>query len=483
MARSPWRDRAARAARLGAVVIGAEGLWRLASAGAAYLRSPYSADYGEGTVLVLARLLAEGRYFGTVDAYPMVHAIYPPLFPALVHAGFAVLGEPVLWLPRLLSLLATLAVVLLLAGLLREEGHGRLDAALWGTAFVLPWFVQTWAPRGRVDLQALAFTLAGLALHRAATRERRRGRLVGAWLFFAFAFFTRHSAVLAPCAVLLDGLLDPTRRRRVPGEACLGLALIGGPLLVLHLATGGASSRHLFVYTVDVHYEWGRALSSLGQFASVAGGVAVLPLAVVACRGPHAVFRQGRALVLYGAMAMGSFAAIAKSGAAQNYMIEPWLGLLLIASVCWRTLDRPGLFPGLLLLVALAAASFAGRDLERLPRPIRAPHNAWESAELDRLIRGARGPVLSENLAALVLARRQVWVDPVNLPHMERRGHADLSSLRTDCRARRFALVVDEYRLRAIPGLRECMVEHYEPVRDLGRYRVSRPRPRVPAPE
>lgn len=477
--RGSWRERLP--ALLAAAVV-VEGGWRLVVACAAYLRSPYSVDYGEGTVLALVWLFGEHRYFGPVDAYPLVHAIYPPLFPALVHAGFAALGETSLWLPRLLSQLATLAVVLLLAVLLRGEGHRRLDAGLWATAFVLPWFVQTWAPRGRVDLPALAFTVAGLALHRAGLRTGGRWRPILAWPLFALAFFTRHSAVWAPAAVLLDGVLDPARRRRALAEAALAAALFGGPLLALHVATGGASTRHLFVYTVDVGYEWDRASYSAGQFAAVAAGPALLVVVAVVAAGPAALLRQGRTLAVYAVLALGSFAAIAKSGAAQNYMIEPWLGLLLLASAAWRALAAAPATARLrlLLLLAFALPSLVGRPYEQLPRPIRAPQNAWEFAELDRLMRATPGPILSENLAAVVLAGRPVWADVVNLPEMERNGHANLSPLRADCEARRFRLVVEEYRLGAISGLEECLVRNYELKADLGRYRVLQPRHATP---
>jgi hypothetical protein len=48
------------------------------------------------------------------------------------------------------------------------------------------------------------------ALHRSGLRTGSRRPL------FALAFFTRHTAGWAPAAVLLGGVLDPVRRRRMP---------------------------------------------------------------------------------------------------------------------------------------------------------------------------------------------------------------------------------------------------------------------------
>src|SRR5262245_26514046 len=72
-----------------------------------YLRSPYSRDYGEGCVLAMVQFLDErGTYFMDMGRYPFVHLNYPPVFPVLVWPLHRWLG-PTLWVPRLLSLLAT----------------------------------------------------------------------------------------------------------------------------------------------------------------------------------------------------------------------------------------------------------------------------------------------------------------------------------------------------------------------------------------
>ena len=96
-----------------------------------YLRSPYSRDYGEGCILAMVQLLDErGTYFMDLHGYPYVHLNYPPVFPVLVWPLYRWLG-PTLWVPRLVSVLATLGVVAAVYAIARPLGNSRAWAGDW----------------------------------------------------------------------------------------------------------------------------------------------------------------------------------------------------------------------------------------------------------------------------------------------------------------------------------------------------------------
>jgi hypothetical protein len=187
-------------------------------------------------------------------------------------------------------------------------------------------------------------------------------------------------------------------------------------------------------------------------------------------------------ILLFWAASLAALSTIAKEGAAQNYFIEPFLATTLAAGVALGALveARPlarRLWPAALLLAA-AAATFVDADLKRLPQAIRAPGRARAFAELDEAVRAEDGPILSENMSVLVVNGKKVWVDPWAVMLLARKGLGDPATLAADCRRGMFALVVEEWRLREIPGLAECLDESYVPWKELGPYGLYRPKRR-----
>jgi len=160
-------------------------LGRLAVKAYAYLHSPLSRDYGEGCVLMMVQLLdARGTYFLSLRDYPFVHANYPPVFIALVWPFYHWLG-PSLLAPRLLSTLATIGLLIALYALVRRLGLPVMQAAALAGVAACPWFFQTWAPMGRVDMLAFLLSIAGLLV------IVRDGPPWLAFPLFWLAFFTK----------------------------------------------------------------------------------------------------------------------------------------------------------------------------------------------------------------------------------------------------------------------------------------------------
>lgn len=453
----------------------AHGAWTFARQAGAQVRSPWSRDYGEGCTLALGALLSErGSYFPALVDYPYLVANYPPVFPALEALGQQLLG-PTLFFPRLVAFGATLSLVLLLFLVLRVLLGDRAQALCLALVFVMPWFVTTWAALARVDTLALAFSLAGLLI---VLRRDSQALPWPALACFWLAFFTKQSMLAAPAAVLLELAL---RRDRRFGRALLSYALpLAALVALLVLATHGAAFRHLVVYTAAASYEWDRMLQSYLQLAVIAGPLLVLIALTLVARVASAQERAGRILLLYLALSLAGFVAIAKSGAAQNYFLEPWLATILAAGWALRGLRErvPGLgaYWAAWLAIVAAVAQYSYSSQRWLPQPLRAPDRARYFTELTRLVHETPGPVLCENLSLLVLDGRPVLLEPYGVQLIAEAGLFDTSRLTRDCEAGRFPLVVVEYRMWQIPGFGACLERAYEPVAQLGPYEVLRPR-------
>jgi hypothetical protein len=443
---------------------------RFAAKAAAYLRSPYSRDYGEGCILTMVQLLHErGTYFMDLSGYPFVHLNYPPVFPVLVWPFHAWLG-PSLLAPRLLSLVATVGILVAVYALARHLTGSRSTAAALAGVALCPWFVQTWASLARVDMLAILFSLAGLLAF------ARGGRLWAVFALFWLAFFTKQNALFAPAAVLLALLAaGPPRRFAL---ATLGfLVPLGALFAALVAATGGEAYRHLVTYTAAASFKWERIGPGYAEWARIAWPLLAL-IAVALARSPRSLVRGPAAPVLiYWLLSVAGLAGIAKEGAVQNYYIEAWLATVAAAAASLSVLGmraRDSRTMGV-LLVAAAVAHYTMGWAHQLPRSIAHPEEDAGFRRLWQVVRETDGPILSENLAVLVLNGKPVLVEPFGLMTLSQAGLLRTRPIVRDCEAGFFQVVVLEGLLDGVASLRECLARHYRVVEELPPYRLLRP--------
>jgi len=435
-----------------------------------YLRSPYSRDYGEGCILAMVQLLDErGTYFMDLSGYPYVHLNYPPVFPVLVWPFHRWLG-PTLWVPRLLSSLATAGILCVVYALARQLGNPRAWAAALAGIALCPWFLQTWGPLARVDMLAILFSTAGLLAF------ARGARLGTVFALFWLAFFTKQNALLAPAAVLLSLALSGPPRRVL--AALAGFALPLAALLgLLVWATHGEAYRHLVTYTAAAGLHWSRLGEGYGELVRIAFPL-LLMVAFALLRDPRSLLvGPGRPIVLYWILALAGLATIVKEGAVQNYYVEPWVATVLAAAAALpRLVPRLRVVPRLaVLLVAAAVAQYTHDWAHQLPRAIAHPDEDAGFRRLWEVVGETEGKILSENLAVLVLHRRPVLVEPFGLLTLSRAGVIRTRPIVRDCEAGAFEIVVEEGLLDGVPSLRECLALHYRVAEELPPYRLLRP--------
>ena len=381
-------------------------------------------------------MVLDGTFFGDLQRYPMVLSNYPPVYLLLNVPGFRLFG-PSLFQPRLLSLLATLALAAFLFALLRRRTGNAWMAASFALLFFAPWFVQTWAATARIDMLAQMLSMAGLyAFDRLGARGGLRRDLP--FLLFGLAFYTRQTTLVAPAAVLGSLLLEPSRRRDFPRALAAFAGPVLGVLLAMSVATRGQAWLHLFPYAAAADYDLAHMARSYGSFLLLASPLVLLVLAGLVLR-PRALLRgPNLPFTLFWLLSLAGLSTIAKEGAAQNYFIEPYLATLLLAAIALGVLVEAGdvgprAWPAAVLLAA-AAVVLAGRDLNRLPQAIRAPERAHAFIALDEAVRATEGPILSENLSVLVVNRRRAWVEPWGVMLLAKKGLWDPGVLVGDCR-------------------------------------------------
>jgi hypothetical protein len=255
------------------------------------------------------------------------------------------------------------------------------------------------------------------------------------------------------------------------------------PLLVLFAilqrATDGHAYRHLVTYTASAAYHWDQIAPAYGTLALTAWPLLAIILAAVVRNPRELAAARVRPIVLYWGLALASLAAIAKEGSGRNYFIEPWLATVVLAAVALPIatagLERAPAFAAGALLVAAAAGHYTG--FHGLPAAIQDPKSAVAFQRLWEVVGETEGPILSENLAPVVIHRKPVLVESFGLLILRRANLVRTRTIVRDCEAHVFPVVIVEGQLEEVPGLGDCLAVHYRVAETLPPYRVLRPWP------
>lgn len=446
---------------IGAALLGlAWALLRFLIAAWAALRFPYELDYGEGIVWQQALLLLEGKGYGPIDGLPAIVFHYPPVFHAL-SAAVAALGLDPLAAGRLVSILATLLSGALVGIIVRTAladkeapATARLCGLLGGLATFAFWPVAAWGVLMRVDMVALAFSLAGFWL--AMLALRRPAMIVPAAFCFVLAVYTKQTAVAAAAAAFLTLLLARPRTARlgIAVAAAAGLALLG----FLSWATDGGFLRHILLYNIN-RFDWPRLQTIPGTMAMhalffAAAGYGLWRLLKKRRAGLRARLVSSPAdaalamILLYALLASLMLVTIAKSGSNINYLIEWLVAIGILLGLASREAVRAALAPkagerGLLTLLVPAALAVQPFLLPASPyQAAMAPSRRPALEALSARVREAPGPVISDDMVLLLRSGKAVQWEPAIFAELASTGLWDERPFVEAIRARRFAFFV-----------------------------------------
>jgi len=476
------------------------------------LHKNYSAEYAEGHVLWMAMQMADRHTaYQPIDRLPFVLFPYTPLYMLTTRAVGMLTGD-LLLAGRALSLACTLAISLVL-GLTVFGCLSRRASLLWrwaaagfaGTQFLLMQSVVLCAPIMRVDMLALCFAYAGLAVFICAGR-RQLGQCVAVALF-VLAVFTKQIMLPIPLTCLMVGLLDNWRQtvRAYALGAVLGIAGLAACISYF----GGNFLNHVFFYNAAPFSIW----HGLQQVAEhLHQNLSLAAVAAAACfgvwkRGTAAAstwsrFRHGLRNNLYFravVVAAVHFAAttawllsIGKHGSAINYFLEWDMGACLLGGLfvfrllaTWKTTGtRSGtgalaylLLPSMTILAVLSSILMVSpsrqADWDR--------RQTISAAHVIQAIRDTPGPVFSEEMLLALKAGKPLIAEMASATFMAQEGKWDERPLVKMMEEQRFGLVVvrdlDNKDLYT-PAMKAAVEGAYIFVEQSGVCNLYRPRPR-----
>jgi 4-amino-4-deoxy-L-arabinose transferase-like glycosyltransferase len=203
----------------------------------------------EGGMVDAVRRVAAGQALYVKPTMEYVPFIYTPLW-FYVAAGFAKVLGVGLFSARLVSVLASIGVMGLVAAFVRREGGGRLPALLAAGLYAGTYkLASALGDLARVDSLSVLLLVAGLHALRFGRSDRAR---VAAAALFALAFFTKQSLLVAFVPVAAYAVLAEPRTGLV--FAAAGSAFISVGSAALNALHGGWFL--YFVYWIPHRHPW-----------------------------------------------------------------------------------------------------------------------------------------------------------------------------------------------------------------------------------
>ena len=364
-------------------------------------RLPFQLDYEEGNILNTAVRVDAGQSpYPDPQAFPNALNPYGPVGYGL--AALCVrMGGTSFTLPRYANLCCGLVIATLLLLLVSRFTGSVPLAVTFGLYFLGNGVTRTWLPLLRVDMLAIALSLAGLWLC-----HRSEGR----WWFpasvcFTLALFVKYTALAAPAACFLWLLSRRDSRRAI---------LLAGTVCALCLAGFGAmqavTNGNFFFHMFRTHPDPYTFRRLVGIFLMVEPSVAALAPLLLA----FLLLKPHRApLALFYLMCACLVVSVTggKAGSFINHFLEPIVACALAAAVGYQALvamPRPPRLVPLLTLTVGAAALYLTGAFTQDTRVV--PLSVTDCGDLYRSVRESKARnVLAENVGTVVLAGRQVW--------------------------------------------------------------------------
>jgi len=413
------------------------------------IRYPFELDYTEGIVWQQAALIPGPRMYSPSPAIPFVGFPYPPLYHLLVRAVACVMQD-MLAAGRLISGVAILLIAILVAGLVltasrRADARTIAFASVAGLLVFCLHAVRLWAMFLRVDMLAVALSLAGVMV--AARADGRFGGTTCGLLLCLAAVYTRQTMLPSGLAVFAVTVLRSPRVAIGAGAIALGAGLAA--LGLLEYVTSGGFLRHILYYNIN-RYNLQTGLRTFrGEQSSFLPAAVMVVGAVTIARGLRSrglgLGGADRAtatramLLVYFALATPLLLTALKSGGSYNYFID-WLcvGCTLIGILlCDIAASGQRLMPVMSLLIIAVA-----------PLPLRMLPDRFPQADLDRQaalvarIAAAGKPVASEDMTLLMRAGKPVIFEPSLATELALVGRWDETPLVEMIRAQGFAFMI-----------------------------------------
>lgn len=441
----------------------------------AVIRYPYSMDYGEAPLVDQAMRLASGQniYRADISTPPYTISNYPPIYIALLAMSVKLFGPASSFaVGRIISALCGWTAGLCIGLIIYSATRDRFAALSASFTFLAFPFVMYWSPLLRIDMLALALSLAGLAV--LTWKPDSSQWFISAALLLVASIYTRQSyALAAPLAGFVWLLArDWKQAFRFAGWVS-GLSLI--LFIILNVWTRGGFYFNIVTANVNefkmdqLEYHWNEFRNAALILLLFGGASFFLPLVSFVNELLEILHKREAKPELYAILrhsvspglhplwalstpyligATSSAATIGKIGSNVNYVLELCAALSLAAGavIAWSGAQRSihSLRAAFLILLAFAAGRLMHVSLQDFTKDLRDRQVAYTKlSQLEAMVRDTEGPILAdEYMGMLTLQGRALTIQPFEVTQLAWAGKWDQAPLLNSIKDKEYAAII-----------------------------------------
>ena len=419
----------------------------------AALGYPYQLDYAEGFLAVESDMISRGEsMYPSIEEYPYLVGNYPPVYPLLSVPFFLIFGPSLFW-GRLICFVSVAGIAFLSGWIVYHKTKMIIPAFLAPLLFLNTYALHEWIAYSRVDLPAIFFSVAGIAVLSSGTNKKHR---YAALALFLLSVYTKQIQIFAPASACLYLIVRNRKQGLMFTAQFIGLTL--GIFLFLTLITGGRYFHHTVTYNANKYDFWQlrRWVEHIFRFYFMYLATALIIFASyiimnMKTRTAEKKFRP-ELFSIYALAGIVSVPAIGKIGAASNYLLEFHISLGIAFTIIFiRVFNRvfeskrkKGLIA--LLIVSVLLLTVHGSMIWKKRAMIFSRPDPGKSARLKgdemlRIVKDYPEPVLCEEPVFPLLAGKKVVFQPFIMSELSKENKWDQSDFIRDLENKKFTLI------------------------------------------
>ena len=384
---------------------------------------PNQIDYGEGLIVYIDKLWANGTWNWDINIPPYIPLMYGVGLPLIAMPFIKIFGVSLV-IERSIMFAST---IIICAGLyfIAKKATGKTIYGILGALLPLTQpIIRDWSLMARVDMLAVMFSFIGFCL---AVKFRDNKWIYVSIILFVCAFFTKISAIAGVGAVLIYLLIY--NRKVFIKYTSIFVGSILGIFGFLQLITKGGYYYNVILCnrTVDKIWNLPAMLTNIS--------ILMMPLAVVFIMAAVKVIKAIRnkerdridmLIVLYFIVAMGlNFSFALRPGGFLNYYLEFIIGACLCATIAFPSIinkakedyGKTGKAMANGFMIMFLVAGFSTMCLKHA-FPFPNEKYTEETKIVTRLIGDTNRPVITENSGLVVNACKDIYIEPFEFTNM-----------------------------------------------------------------
>lgn len=450
----------------------------------------YQIDYGEGSVLYQAKLLAQGinKLYKDINIPPYINPYYPVFL--LINSFFIKIWSISFFSGRLISFISTILIGFLIFKIVYQETKNYNYAFISSLLFFSHQYIYRWAALYRIDMFGIFLGLLGIYF---VIKYKNSLLMYFSCVFFILSWYTKQTLIIAPFTTYLFLILND-RKRGIKATFFFMLGLFIIFIWLTFITNGYFFSLTPFLFQCSVK-------SSISKgFSHFLYGLRLHPVIVglVSFFIIFNIYKRKISLFLVYTIVSIIFSLLlsGKQGTSFNSFIEVIIGLHILFGLSLNIINTYvknnylTILIGLLILFQLFTL-FHCPNIYSLSKEKITEFGTLPSSQdklykdkLSSIIQQTKGRILSDSYDLLILNGKQVDIILDIMTAFSLANKWDQTKFINDIKRGNYAKIISQFELENLEAftslytteMRKAIIERYKIEKIIGNWRVFTPK-------